>query len=320
MEKIKIHVVSRKDVLTKLTVDVQQLLDSRIHPNDIPQSLCVSGCTIWTFQTLVALNFYYPERVECTFSSTCRADCINLLHHDDFSARVKPWRGLTVVCRADRPAVIGADYVVEQIKSAEKQGGIFISHWPQPGLKPRHSLRNSVTTLGYFGRMDSFPHELASESFKGKLKAHGFSLKIELNNWTDYQDVDVVLCFRKQHDYTLSRKPASKLINAWLAGCVLVCDDEPAIKAVRESDLDYLVAHTPDDIINAATMLKNRPDLYQQMIVHGRERLKVYSREAVAKDWIDLFEKIWNKGLDKRNPMTRMISFAFGKLTQPLRK
>lgn len=320
MGKIKIHVISRKEVLNKLTEDVQNLLDSRIHPDDIPQALCMSGCTIWTFQTIIALNFYYPERVECTFGSTCRPGCINLLHYDDFSARVKPWRGLTVVCRADRPSVIGADYVVEQIKSAEEKGGIFISHWPQPGLKPRDDKRNSVTTLGYFGRMDSFPHELASEDFKEKLKEHGFSLKLALNDWTNYQDVDVVLCFRKHHDHTLLRKPASKLINAWLAGCVLICDDEPAINAIRESDLDYLVAHTTDDIIKIATMLKNQPDRYQQMIVHGRERLKAYSREAVAKEWIDLLENIWCKGLDKRSTIMRLLLFTFGKLTQPLRK
>jgi hypothetical protein len=120
-------------------------------------------------------------------------------------------------CR--QTACFGADYVVEKIKSAEKNGGLFISHWPQPGLKPRCAPRTEITTIGYFGRMDSFPPKLTSNAFRAKLAAHGLLLKIELNNWTDYQDVDIVLCFRKHHDHILSRKPASKLINAWLVAC-----------------------------------------------------------------------------------------------------
>jgi hypothetical protein len=320
MKRVKIHVVCRKNAMDKYGKNVQSLLNARIHPDEIPQTLCMSGCTVWTFQTLINLNHYYGDDIECSFGTECLPGRINLLHYDDFSPRVKPWRGLTVVCRADRPYFFGADYVVEQIKSAEKNGGIFISHWPQPGLKPRDKARCSITTIGYFGRMDSFPPELASDAFKEKLAAHGLSLKVELNDWTDYQNVDIVLCFRKYHDHRLSRKPASKLINTWLAGCVLICDDEPAIKAIKNSPLDYLVAHSQDDIIDTAMMLKNNPVLYQDMVEHGKQRVREYTRETVAKNWMVLFEHIWEEGLNRRSTTMRALAFFLWKLTKPFIK
>lgn len=318
--KIEIDIVCRKDSMDRYGESVQALPNARIHPDDIPQRLSVSGCTVWTFQTLINLNYYYRDDITCSVGTTCLPNKINLLHYDDFSPRVKPWRGLTVVCRADRPHVFGADYVVEQIKSAEKNGGLFISHWPQPGLKPRCAQRTAITTIGYFGRMDSFPPELTSDAFRAKLAAHGLLLKIELNNWTDYQDVDIVLCFRKHHDHILSRKPASKLINTWLAGCVLICDDEPAVKAIKNSPLDYLVAHNSAEIIKTAVMLKNNPDLYHAMTAHGKQRLGEYSREAVAKNWMLLFDKIWAKGLNQQNITMKALVFFLWKAVKPFRK
>ena len=76
-------------------------------------------------------------------------------------------RGVTVVARADRPPVIGADYVVDQNPEVDGHSNrIFVPYWPQPGVQPRERTDNTIQTVAYFGRVDSFPAEYQSDEFK----------------------------------------------------------------------------------------------------------------------------------------------------------
>ncbi|ELY4081484.1 glycosyltransferase family 1 protein [Cronobacter sakazakii] len=321
MNKIKLHAVSRSDFIAKNYRDFQSLVDARVNPDTIPERFYCGGRGGWTFQTALTLNYYYPERVEVSFGSECRPDAINLMHNDDFGSRVKPWKGLTVVARADRPPVIGSDYVVEQNPQFKNRGNrVFVPYWPQPGVQPRERTDNDVRTVAYFGRVDSFPAEFGSDAFKQRLAEQGITLRISFNNWTDYRDVDVCLSFRKSHDHKLARKPASKLINGWLGKTVMICDDEPSFNAIRESELDYLIAKTPDEAFNAIMRLKNDPELFRRMLEQGEKRLEVYSRQAVAARWYSLFEEIWQKGVHQRPTALRALRFAFGKAIRPLTK
>ena len=221
------------------------------------------------------------------------------MHNDDFGSRVKPWRGVTVVARADRPPVIGADYVVDQNPEVDGHSNrIFVPYWPQPGVQPRERTDNTIQTVAYFGRVDSFPAEYQSDEFKQRLAEQGIALRISFNNWTDYRDVDICVSFRKSHDHKLVRKPASKLINNWLGKTVMICDDEQSFRAIRESELDYLIAKNPDEAFAAIMKLKNDPELYQKMREQGEKRLQVYSREAVAARWMALFERYLAQGFE----------------------
>jgi len=321
MSKLKLHAVSRADFIAKNYADFQTLLDNRVNPDDIPERFYCGGRGGWTFQTTLALKHYYGDDIECSFGSECRPDAINLMHNDDFGSRVKPWRGFTVVARADRPPVVGADIVVDQNPEVDGHSNrIFVPYWPQPGVKPRERTDETVKTVAFFGRVDSFPQEYREGDFKQRLAEQGVELRISFDNWTNYQDVDVCISFRKSHDHKLARKPASKLINNWLGKTVMVCDDEPSYRAIRESDLDYLIAKNPDEAFEAIMRLKNSPELYRQMREQGEKRLQVYSREAVAARWFALFENIWRKGLHNRPTLVRALRFGFGKAIRPLTK
>lgn len=321
MTKLKLHAVSRADFIAKNYADFQTLLDNQVNPDDIPERFYCGGRGGWTFQTTLALKHYYGDAIECSFGSECRPDAINLMHNDDFGSRVKPWRGFTVVARADRPPVIGADVVVDQNPEVDNHSNrIFVPYWPQPGVKPRERTDETIKTVAFFGRVDSFPDKYREGNFKQRLAEQGIELRISFDNWTNYQDVDVCISFRKSHDHKLARKPASKLINNWLGKTVMVCDDEPSYRAIRESELDYLIAKTPDEAFNAIMRLKNSPELYRQMREQGEKRLQVYSREAVAARWYALFEDIWRKGLHNRPTVVRALRFGFGKAIRPLTK
>ena len=321
MSKLKLHVVSRADFIAENFADCKELVEQCINPDDIPHRFYCGGRGVWTFQTMLCLNYYYQGQVECSWGTTCRSDAINLMHNDHFGSRVKPWVGVTVVARADRPPVIGADYVVEQNPEvASIPGRIFIPNWPQPGVQPRERTDSTIDTVAYFGRVDSFPPEFRSDAFIKRLADQGITLRISFDNWTDYRNVDVCLSFRKSHDHKLARKPASKLINGWLGKTVMICDDEPSFRAIRESELDYLIAKTPDEAFDAIMRLKNDPALYQKMQEQGRKRLEFYSRRAVAARWYELFEGIWRKGLHNKPEFVRALHFSIGKVIRPLTK
>jgi hypothetical protein len=321
MNKLKLHAVSRADFIAKNYADFQTLLDNRVNPDTIPERFYCGGRGGWTFQTMLALKHYYGDKIECSFGSECRPDAINFMHNDDFGSRVKPWRGFTVVARADRPPIIGADLVVDQNPDVSTRSNrIFVPYWPQPGVKPRVREDETVKKVAFFGRVDSFPAIYRDGNFKQRLAEQGIELRISFDNWTDYQDVDVCISFRKSHDHKLTRKPASKLINNWLGKTVMVCDDEPSYRAIRESELDYLIARDPDEAFDAIMRLKNNPELYRQMREQGDKRLEFYSREAVAARWMSLFEGIWQKGLNSQPSWLRALRFGAGKLIRPLTK
>ena len=319
MTRFRLHIVSHDDFIAANFADFQTLMDESGNPDDIPQRFYCGGRGVWTFQTMLSLNYYYPGEIGFSWGTQCRADAINLLHNDHFGYRIKPWNGLTVVARTDRPPVLGADYVVEQnpaVLSAPRR--IFIPHWPQPGLQPRERDDNTVRTVAYFGSKDSFPDAYQTEEFKQRLADQGITLRISFDNWTDYRDVDVCLSFRKHHDHRLARKPASKLINSRLGKTVMICDDEPSFRAIRESELDYLIAKTPDETFAAIMKLKNSPDLFARMREQGEKRRLAHSHEAVAANWNALFESIWKKGLHNRTTAGRALRFVLSKAIRPL--
>ena len=166
MSKLKLHAVSRADFIAKNYADFQTLLDNQVNPDDIPERFYCGGRGGWTFQTTLALKHYYGDAIECSFGSECRPDAINLMHNDDFGSRVKPWRGFTVVARADRPPVIGADVVVDQNPEVDNHSNrIFVPYWPQPGVKPRERTDETIKTVAFFGRVDSFPDEYREGEF-----------------------------------------------------------------------------------------------------------------------------------------------------------
>src|SRR5690606_37662018 len=96
--------------------------------------------------------------------------------------------------------------------------------------------------------------------------------------------------------------------------------DEPSYRAIRESELDYLIAKNPDEAFEAIMRLRNNPELYRQVREQGDKRLQVYCREAVAARWYRLLEDIWRKGLHNRPAVVRALRFGFGKAIRPLTK
>lgn len=175
----------------------------------------------------------------------------------------------------------------------------FIPLLPQRGLLPRRPERfGSLTTVAFKGNPENVPDYLRDASFINDLKRNGLSLRMdvptitdgEFNRWHDFTDVDVTLCVRAPSDeYNLTRKPATRLINGWVAGSIPLIAPEPAYLELCVDGKDALVVEGPDAIIKVLQRLKNDPSMLLQVESSVRARGIEFSPQVILKQWEDLF-------------------------------
>ena len=224
---------------------------------------------------------------------------ICIVPYDYLSTRGVPFNAFIVASQYDR----GRPEVCEQRVVQNKLNVItpndhYLPHWPQPNLKLRDQTRGSmIENLVYKGREHHLAGPFKSVEFLQQLRSLGINLSFSnkkeglqraWTDWSDYTTADVVLAVRNSSDYHLSFKPASKLINAWFAGCPALLGPEPAFQQLRESELDYIEVRSPDEVIAALLRLKENPALYAAMVENGFRRTKDFTPDAISSLWRDL--------------------------------
>jgi hypothetical protein len=75
------------------------------------------------------------------------------------------------------------------------------------------------------------------------------SFEARTQRWYEYVDVDLALGYQHEAPTMLAFKPASKLINAWLAEVPPLLGPEPAYQNLRRSELDYLPVDSGRDVL-----------------------------------------------------------------------
>jgi hypothetical protein len=254
------------------------------------------GTINWIFQTYLRLGEPLEKKgYGVSFGEGLKPGCINIAHRDSLNRWLTPYyRSYVVGVRADRPPVKVCDWEIVQ----NRLGGMRacqtdISHWPQPGLLPRNSERGtSVEHAAYFGRTGTTSRWLREAAFKERLQALGVTFTIEERAWSDYRAIDVVIAHRNEAPTMLMQKPASKLINAWLAGVPALLNREPAFEDLRRSPLDYLQIDSPDDVVSAIRQLKESPQLYEAMVRNGEQRAREYTINAIRDRWLWCIEDL----------------------------
>jgi len=253
-----------------------------------------SGVSNWIFQTYLRLREPLSELgYAVDFSDQFVRGAINIAHRDRLNNWFTPYfRFYIVGIRADRPAIKVCDWeIVQNGRSGERRHTSHIPHWPQPGLKRRESSRASrIEHAGYFGRTGTTSGWLQSAEFRTRLSAMGVSFEIHETDWTDYSMTDLAIAHRLESATMLLQKPASKLVNAWLAGVPALLNDEPAFRELRESSLDYLVIDSAADVYAAVAQLKGHPQLYEAMVRNGERRGRQFSVDAVRRRWLDCLQ------------------------------
>jgi hypothetical protein len=242
------------------------------------------GREIWNVQAFQMLRW---RGYDVTLSGCELRDSINVVHRDDIDCIQTPASCFVVCVRADRdPSFTAQCEVVQNEWSLWRRSDVLVPHWPQPGLLPRDEERGArIENVAYFGKPDNLAPWLLQGDFQDELARRGFRFELRDDGWWDYRAVDVTLAVRTGERFYLDIKPASKLVNAWLAGCPAILSREAGYTQLRRSPLDYLEAGSPAGVLEALDRLRADPQLYHAMVENGRRRAAHHTHEAVADIW-----------------------------------
>jgi glycosyl transferase family 1 len=267
---------------------------ARLDEDDIARqaSRFRGGVNNWIIQTYLRLKEPLAAAgLTPTIGETFLPGCINLAHRDSLNRVLAPYhRSFIVGVRADRPPLHLCKWeIVQNDLARERRCTRYLPFWPQPGLVPRDPARGTrIERIVYFGRTGAAPRWFYDADFHAALRVLGVKFELREDQWFDYSDVDLVLAYRTEAATMLRHKPASKLVNAWLAGTPALLADEPAYASLKRSALDYIAIASPADVLAAVAHLSAAPHEYAAMAENGRRRGAAYSAEATRNRWLTL--------------------------------
>ena len=229
---------------------------------------------------------------------------------------------LLVTVRADVTeyrSLLGDADIVQNGRFADESRVFFVPHWPQPGLLPRDQRRGArIENIVFKGGFGSLLSDFRSDRWHDYLAAHDLSFHIAsaetegaIPNWHDYRTADLNLAVRPPYNDGGFRceKPASKLVNAWLAGVPSLLGAEYAFRELRTSSLDYIEVTSVDEAIAAVERLRTIPDLYTRMVQHGRRRARDFTPERITDRWAEvLFETVPRMATRRSTRWSRVLT------------
>jgi hypothetical protein len=265
------------------------------------------GERAWVLQTHLRLR---AAGFACALVDSVPREGIVLFHnkHERLVRRGLPRGGRPVLVglRADNREALAAEFeLVQNGRFAEPGRRIVMPLWPQPGLVPRAPGRGpAVRRIAYKGFLANLHPAFLGERWRSFLAARGIEWLVDAAeyrrgaatdraalDWSDFSTVDCVLAVRRPERKTDFSKPATKLVNAWLAGVPALLGAEYAYRELRRSELDYLEID-PDDPLGAAERaverLRAAPALHAAMVENGRARAREYDVPALTARWIEL--------------------------------
>ena len=280
-------------VAERLTSRWSDLLDSRVAPNlgSLASTRFLVLEDIWIVSTYLRLR----EAVfDVRIVSLPREDSINVVCSPKVLLRSTPSRSVIVSIRADRAAQTWGDLcLVQNPLNLNQRSDWLIDHWPQPNLIPRSPERGDrVERVGVIGPISSMAAEIRDPRFRSTLERLGFELVIRSDgaSWNDYSDLDVQLAYRTGPKSLLRCKPATKIVQSWIARCPAITGVEPCFRAVGRSRVDFLEAASAGEVIAHLQSLRDRPELYRSLIDNGAVRSRSHDEPAVLRQWIAFLE------------------------------
>lgn len=243
------------------------------------------------------LRTYYQLRLvgaPVTLSSQLRPEAINIAASRDFGRRQRKLGSFVVIPQADAHHVQLADFRIMQNGLMGAPDNVAIWHWPQPGIIPRDPARGTkIERLSFKGRLLNLDPVFHEDAFRAELAVRGIEFEIDAfagergqHTWNDYATSDAALAVRNLTEYDARKKPASKLVNAWLAELPAILGPEPAFQELRRSQYDFLEVRTPREVLEAIAHLQANPDVYTAMVENGRTRQTEFDDTAVTGMWL----------------------------------
>ncbi len=281
------------------------------------------GERIWVLQTFLRLaRAGHPVRL--AGEPPARGVVVfHAKHERALLAARRHWRDLVLVgVRADNRQPLAADVeVVQNGRFADGRSRVFVPHWPQPGLLPRDPARGErIERVAYKGFDSNLHPDFRVPAWPAFLLAHGIEWRVDSAAfagpasdrlalaWPDFRQVDLLLAVRPPDRRLHSAKPASKLVNAWLAGVPALLGPEVAYRELRRSTLDYLEVASGEDAREAVLRLLADPALYRAMVDNGCARGAELTAGALVPRWAALlFEQVPDLAARRRSRLARRL-------------
>ncbi|MGA1123519.1 MAG: glycosyltransferase family protein [Chthoniobacterales bacterium] len=179
---------------------------------------------------------------------------------------------------------------------------VFMPHWPQPGLRSRNPLRGAtMENVCFFGDPKNLAGELRNQTWQQKLfSASGARFELRgVESWHDYREVDAVVAVRGFAAARQPHKPATKLYNAWLAEVPFIGGADSAYRSEASPGIDYLLASSPDEVIDLVVKLRDEPEWREKIVERGRQRAEHLHRERLTERWRKLLSAMEDRRAKK---------------------
>lgn len=262
--------------------------DSYVELARVPRARLAPNENIWIVSTYLRLksrgmNVRITDRLVPDHVNVCSD--VSLL----WKWNRQSHRAFVVTAKGDQAIGGWGNYHLAQSPALVRdRSSCLIDMWPQPGLIPRDPSRGMrVERLGYVGPLFNLAAPFRSESFRRQLADIGVELvmRADSERWHDFSDLDLFLAVRHDTRYCIRTKPATKLVHAWLTGCVALLGDEPSYRYWGEDGRDYFQVRTPEEAIEVVRRLKEDPAHYRSVQELGWAKGPLHDEESVCRQW-----------------------------------
>ncbi|WP_081618398.1 hypothetical protein [Thioalkalivibrio sp. ALE31] len=239
----------------------------------------------WIAQTALLMR---DAGLEVTIGGTLRPDSINVGLAADLRSLPRSADCFRVSVDADQLRARWSNRFVVQNQRQAGRRAFWVPHWPQPGLLRRDPERKHFSNVVFFGLARNLEGD--QRWWREVCRRHGMKFSIRApSEWNDYRDVDVAVGIRSFGNKAYDNKPPTKLINAWLAGCVFIGGADSAYQQIGVAGQDHFVASDVGELESLLAVLSHQPRVGKDAIAEGRRRLtRVGSRENTRDRWVKL--------------------------------
>ena len=189
--------------------------------------------------------------------------------------------------------------VQNRIQTRLLSNSYYVPFWPQPGIIARDRARGDrFDSIAFFGDQKNIAPELQSANWSALLASRGIQWHVrdaQSSRNTDFSDVDCVIGVRSFRRAGYIRKPASKLVNAWIAGSPAILGREFAFREQRRSAADYLEVSTFSQTLQAIDKLAASPALRRSMAENGLSRAEEFTVPLITAVWRHLLFEVAQK-------------------------
>ncbi len=192
------------------------------------------------------------------------------------------------------PGFVGTRVAPTPSAARSDPDAVWLPLLPQRALVPRDpARRGTLRRLAIKAFPGNVPPAYRDPDLARRLGALGVDLRIDdtPTAWPDFSTVDLVACVGHPQpewdtDPRLDRKPPTKLINAWAAGCVPLIAPQTGYLDLARPGIDAVLVRSPDDVCREVARLADDPAALAALETASTARGAAFTTDAVTDRWV----------------------------------